>query len=100
MTEFELEVMKELSAIKTAAELAASTSLALETRLFDPYTGWITVIKEENKACAIQRADVHTRLSVMEDKHKYDDLKDYIHYGSAPLVIAIHATLRYFGINI
>ena len=107
MTDFEMQIIKELSEIKStaataasAATAAASTASALETRLFDSDTGWITVIKNENEHCSEQRIDLTTRMTVMEEKHKHDDVKDYIHYGTGPFIILIHAVLRHFGIDV
>lgn len=111
MTDFELQVMTELAEIKSTVTAAAAAAVAaskaaenvstsLDTRLFDPVTGWITFIKSDNEHCATQRAALETRMHTMEEKHKHDDIKDYIHYGSAPFVVAIHALLRHLGINI
>ena len=104
MTDFEMQVMTELSEIKskaTAAEAAATAaaakSEALETRLF---TDFVPTIKTENEQCLNQRIKLETRLTVMEEKHKHDDVKDYIHYATGPFIVAAHAIMRHFGINI
>ncbi len=104
MTEFELQVMSELSEIKStvtaaaaAATAAATKSEALETRLF---ADWIPAIKAENEHCSDQRIHLETRMTVMEEKHKHDDIKDYIHYATGPFIVIFHTVLRHFGINV
>ena len=100
MTDFESQVISQLSEIKSAVSKAAAVSEALDTRLFDPETGFIPMIKNENHECNAQRQHLETRVTLMEDKHKYDDLKDYIHYGTGPLMLIVHGVLRHFGIDV
>lgn len=103
--------MTELGEIKSAvvtaaaaANVAAAKSSALEVRLFSDV---LPAIQKENEFCAIQRRELEKGLTVVQEdiktikeKHKHDDIKDYIHYSTGPLIVALHAVLRHFGIDV
>jgi hypothetical protein len=89
-TDFELQVLAELSEIKVTAATAAATSTALATRLFDGNSGVISTLQSDI---------IEIKQTAAEDR-KSNNIKDYIHYSATPVLVGIHAFLKHLGVDI
>lgn len=89
-SDFELQVLAELSEIKSATATAAQRVEGLETRLFNGGSGVIQTLQND--------------ITEMKDERKtdqrWDRLHNILHYGLTPLVVGLHAIARHFGVEI
>lgn len=89
-SDFELQVLAELSDIKASVAATAATGTALTTRLFDGDSSVIAVL--QSNITEIKDTAIADRRS--------NNIKDYIHYSVAPVLVGLHAALRHLGIDI
>ena len=90
MTDFELQVMSELSTIKSLASTAVSSTDALNERLFNHGSGVVSTLQ----------ADI---LEIKNDRirdEKWERIHNVLHYSMGPTLIALHQIARKLGITI
>jgi hypothetical protein len=101
MTDFELQLMQELSEIKSAATAAAANAVAakeaalmstqaMNERLFHPQSGVIATIQ----------ADIAEIKIDNKDDKRWERIHNIAHYSLTPIVVAAHAVARHLGIDI
>ena len=89
-TEIEALILKELGDIKSTMSATEATVNTLKERLFDGPSSVITTL--QSNISEIKKA--------RETDQKWDRIHNIAHYGLTPLVVAIHAIARHFGIEI
>jgi hypothetical protein len=100
-SDFELQVLAELSDIKTVAATAAQAAIAakeaalmstqaMNDRLFHPQSGVIAVLQSDIQEIKDDR---------IRDE-KWEKIHNVLHYSLTPIVVAAHAVARHLGIDI
>lgn len=89
-TEFELQVLSELSEIKSTASATAATVEGLDTRLFHVQSGVITVLQ----------GDIAEIKQDQEDDKKWERIHNVLHYSIGPLLVFLHGLARKLGFSI
>ncbi len=100
-TDFELQVMAELSEIKSLATAAAAAATAANTaavaattamsdRLFHPQSGVISNLQ----------GDIAEIKDDRKTDQRWERIHNVAHYSLTPLVVGFHAVLRHFGVNV
>jgi hypothetical protein len=87
---FELDVLRELSEIKSTASATQASVVALNERLFNGGTGIIPVLQE----------DIAEIKSDAKEQEKYRMIKNIVQYASAPVLVGLHILIRRLGVNI
>jgi len=107
MTEFELQILKELSDIKTTAAIAAATAQALEHRLFN-VVGDIPSMKIELKGLQddltnrvwVELPALKVEVETLKETAKSDVWWDRAKTALAPLLVGLHIAVRALGVHI
>jgi hypothetical protein len=86
--EFELQVLAELSAIKSTGATTAQRIASLDERLFNNGSGVITTIQ----------ADIVELKNDRKSDAKWERFHNWSHYSMGPLLITLHTILRKYGI--
>lgn len=89
-SEFELQVLAELSEIKSVGSATAQQVTSLETRLFNGGSGVVQTLQ----------ADIQEIKDDRKHDERWERLHNILHYSLTPLVVTIHSFARHFGINI
>jgi hypothetical protein len=89
-SDFELQVMSELSEIKSLATSAVTSSQAMTERLFHPDSGVISTLQ----------SDITEIKDDRKTDARWEKIHNVLHYSLTPIVVAVHATARHLGIDI
>lgn len=90
-TDFELQVLEELSEIKSATATTAEKVNGLDIRLFHAQTGVIKTIQDDITEIKANRVD----------DHKWDRIHNIVHYSIGPLLVLGHQIARkFFGVEL
>ena len=89
-SDFELQVLAELSEIKSMSASTAQQVTGLETRLFNGGSGVVTTLQ----------ADIAEIKDDRKTDAKWERLHNIAHYSLTPIVVLAHAAARHLGIDI
>lgn len=89
-TEFELQVLSELSEIKSVGAATTAKVDALDTRLFNGGTGVIHNLQQ----------DIQEIIDERQEEQRWNRLHNILHYSIAPILVFAHALARKLGVNV
>ena len=89
-TDFELQVLSELSEIKVAAATAVQGATSLDTRLFNSGSGVIANLQ----------SDIQEIKDDRKTDAKWDRVHNIAHYSLGPLLVFLHEIARKLGVAI
>lgn len=90
MTDFETLVIKELGDIRAIGTATAQRVESLENRLFDGNSSVVSTLQ----------ADIQEIKDDRKSDARWSRIHNVAHYSLTPIVVALHAIARHFGIEI
>lgn len=89
-SDFELQVLAELSAIKSVGAATSAQVESLQERLFNGGSGVITTLQ----------SDIQEIKDDRQQESRWEKIHNIAHYAMTPLIVGAHAVARHFGIEI
>ena len=89
-TDFELQVLAELSDIKSSSAATAQQVASLEERLFNGGSGVVHAIQQDIQEIKAEK--------IRDDK--WEKIHNIAHYSMGPIVLGVHAFIRHLGIDL
>jgi hypothetical protein len=89
-SDFELQVLQELSDIKSSSAATAQQVASLEERLFNGGSGVVHAIQTDIQEMKAEK--------IRDDK--WEHIHNIAHYSLAPLLVTVHAIVRHLGIDV
>ena len=90
MTDFETLVIKELGDIRAIGTATAQRVESLENRLFDGNSSVVSTLQ----------ADIQEIKDDRKSDARWSRIHNVAHYSLTPIVVALHAIARHFGIEV
>jgi hypothetical protein len=90
VTDFETLVIKELGDIRAIGTATAQRVESLENRLFDGNSSVVSTLQ----------ADIQEIKDDRKSDARWSRIHNVAHYSLTPIVVALHAIARHFGIEI
>lgn len=85
-----VEIMAQLSDIRSLATAANTKIEGLDKRLFNGGAGVIATLQ----------SDIQQINDDRKDEKRWERIHNTVHYALSPLLIIGHAVLRHFGVNV